>query len=110
MTGAIAIQLSPWQGAPLFVTNRTSSLSEDRIITAVEWRLSGIFRSKDLPIIPKLVAVGIHVHQGDFGPVNLWLNTLLAVSLIWPSVIGTISWWLRRPKREMGVPPKSAQS
>ena len=41
---------------------------------------------------------------------NLWLNTLLAVSLIWPSVIGTMSWWLRRPKREMGAPPKSAQS
>jgi hypothetical protein len=48
VTGAIAIQLSPWQGAPLFVTNRTSSLSEDRIITAVEWRRQRHF-SKQRP-------------------------------------------------------------
>jgi uncharacterized iron-regulated membrane protein len=110
VTGAIAIQLSPWQGAPLFVANRTSSLSDDRIITAdvSTGAISGDFRNRDLPVIPRLVAVGIHVHQGDFGLVNLWLNTLLAVSLIWLTVTGTISWWVRRPKRKVGVPPKSA--
>jgi uncharacterized iron-regulated membrane protein len=70
--------------------------------------ISGDFRNRDLPVIPRLVAVGIHVHQGDFGLVNLWLNTLLAVSLIWLTVTGTISWWVRRPKRKVGVPPKSA--
>jgi uncharacterized iron-regulated membrane protein len=109
VTGAIAIQLSPWQGARLFVTNRTSSLSDDRIITAdvSTGGISGDFRNRDFPIIPRLVAVGIHVHQGDFGVVNLWLNTLLAVSLIWLSVTGTISWWIRRPGSKMGVPPKS---
>ncbi|MGY8661799.1 PepSY domain-containing protein [Bradyrhizobium sp. UFLA05-109] len=107
VTGAIAIQLSPWRDAPLFVTNRTSSLSEDRIITAdpATGDIRGDFRHADLPIIPRIVAVGIHVHQGDFGPVNLWLNTLLAVSLIWLSVTGALSWWLRRPSGQLGVPP-----
>ena len=110
VTGTIAVQLSPWQGAPLFVTNRTSSLREDRIITAdvSTGSISGVFRNEDLPVIPRLVAVGIHVHQGDFGPVNLWLNTLLAFSLIWLSVTGALSWWIRRPKAKMGVPPKGA--
>ena len=110
VTGAIVIQLSTWQGSPLFVTNRTSSLSDDRIITAdvSTGVISSVFRNRDLPIIPRLVAVGIHVHQGDFGPTNLWLNTLLAASLIWLSVTGIISWWIRRPKGKIGAPPKSA--
>lgn len=109
VTGALAIQLSPWRDAPLFVTNRTSSLSEDRTVTAnaATGVVSGEFRNEDLPIIPRLVAGGIHVHQGDFGPVNLWLNRLLAVSLIWLSVTGTFSWWIRRPRGRLGAPPAS---
>ena len=107
VTGAIAIQLSPWQGAPLFVTNRVSSLLDDRTIIAdaATGKIDGDFRNRDFPIIPRLVAVGVHVHQGDFGPLNLWLNTLLAVSLIWLSATGVASWWIRRPKGQFGVPP-----
>jgi uncharacterized iron-regulated membrane protein len=107
MTGAITIQLSPWQGAPLFLTNRVSSLQEDRTITAdpATGKIRGDFHDSDLPIIPRLVVVGIHVHQGDFGPVNLWLNTLFAISLIWLSATGLASWWIRRPKGRLGVPP-----
>jgi uncharacterized iron-regulated membrane protein len=107
VTGAITIQLSPWQGAPLFLTNRVSSLQEDRTITAdpATGKIAGDFRNSDLPIIPRLVAVGVHVHQGDFGPVNLWLNTLFAISLMWLSATGLASWWIRRPKGQLGVPP-----
>ena len=107
VTGAIAIQLSPWHNAPLFMTNRTTSLSEDRIVTAdaARGKVIGDFRNEDLPAIPRMVAVGIHVHQGDFGPFNLWLNTLLAASLIWLAVTGVVSWWIRRPKGQFGAPP-----
>jgi uncharacterized iron-regulated membrane protein len=103
----LAIQLSPWPDAPLFVTNRTPSLSDDRIVTAdaSNGKITRDFRNEDLPIIPRLVAIGIHVHQGDFGPVNLWLNTLFAVSLIWLSATGIVSWWIRRPKGWIGIPP-----
>jgi len=107
VTGAMTIQLSPWQGAPLFLTNRVSSLQDDRTITAdpASGKIGGDFRDDDLPIIPRLVLVGIHVHQGDFGPLNLWLNTLLAISLVWLSITGLASWWIRRPKGRLGVPP-----
>ncbi len=107
VTGAITIQLSPWHGAPLFVTNQVSSLQKDRTITAdpASGKIGGDFRNKDLPIIPRLVAVGVHVHEGDFGPWNRWLNTLFAISLIWLSATGFASWWIRRPKGRLGVPP-----
>jgi PepSY-associated TM region len=52
-------------------------------------------------------AIGIHVHQGDFDPFNLWLNTLFAVSLIWLSATGIVSWWTRRPKGRIGVRPRA---
>jgi uncharacterized iron-regulated membrane protein len=106
VTGALTIQLSPWQGAPLFLTNRVSSLREDRTITAdpATGRIGGDFGDRDLPIIPLLVVVGIHVHQGDFGLVNLWLNTLFAISLMWLSATGLASWWIRRPKGRLGIP------
>lgn len=106
--GTITVQLSPWKDAPLFVANRTSSIWDDRIVTAysASGKLIGDFQNQDLPAIPRLVAVGIHVHQGDFGPVNVWLNTLLACSLIWLSITGIVSWWIRRPKGQSGVPPR----
>jgi uncharacterized iron-regulated membrane protein len=40
--------------------------------------------------IVQLAAIGIHVHQGDFGPSNLRLHTLVAVSLIWLSATGIV--------------------
>nr|WP_256460638.1 PepSY domain-containing protein [Bradyrhizobium sp. A19] len=105
--GTITVQMSPWQGAPLFVANRTSSLGDDRTLNAAPetGQISTDVRNADLPTIPRMVAVGIHVHQGDFGPINLWLNTSLAVALIWISVTGLISWWMRRPQGRIGIPP-----
>jgi uncharacterized iron-regulated membrane protein len=69
--------------------------------------VSGEFANPDLPIMPRRVALGVQVHQGDFGPINLWLNTAFALALLWLSATGTISWWTRRPKRSLGVPPKA---
>ena len=107
VTGTITIQLSPWHGAPLFVTNQVSSLKQDRTITAdpASGKIIGDFRNQDFPIIPRLVAIGVHVHQGDFGPLNLWLNTVFATCLIWLSATGLASWWIRRPKGQLGIPP-----
>ncbi|MBV9566279.1 MAG: PepSY domain-containing protein [Bradyrhizobium sp.] len=107
VTGTITVQMSPWHGAPLFVANRTSSLREDRIIHAdpATGHIDRTFRNEDLPVIPRVVAVGIHIHQGDFGLWNVWLNTLLAISLIWLTATGLLSWWIRRPKGKLGLPP-----
>jgi uncharacterized iron-regulated membrane protein len=106
--GALDIRLAPWPGAPLFVTNRDNTPSEDRTLTgqAKTGEITGDFRADDLPVIPRLVGLGIHLHQGDFGPVNRWLNTAFALSLVWLSVTGVVSWWIRRPRGKSGIPPK----
>jgi uncharacterized iron-regulated membrane protein len=108
VTGTLSVKLSPWPDAPLFVSNRSFSLADDRIVLgdAASGQLNGDFHHDDLPLVPRWVATGIHVHQGDFGAVNLWLNTALALSLIWLVITGATSWWVRRPKGRTGVPPK----
>jgi uncharacterized iron-regulated membrane protein len=106
--GTLDIRLAPWIGAPLFVTNRDNSPSEDRTLVAhaKTGEVTGDFHIADLPVIPRLVALGVHLHQGDFGQANLWLNTAFAFSLVWLSITGVASWWIRRPKRKSGIPPK----
>jgi uncharacterized iron-regulated membrane protein len=106
--GTLDIRLAPWTDAPLFVTNRDNAPSEDRTLLgeAKSGEVTGDFRNVDLPVIPRLVALGVHLHQGDFGQVNLWLNTAFALSLVWLSTTGVASWWIRRPKRKSSIPPK----
>jgi uncharacterized iron-regulated membrane protein len=108
MRGTLDIKLAPWPDAPLNIANRNNSPSDDRVIVADSrtGQLIGDYANDDLPTIPRLVALGVHLHQGDFGPVNVWINTAFACSLIWLSATGLASWWVRRPKGRMGVPPK----
>ena len=108
VVGTLDIRLAPWAGAPLFVSNRDNSPADDRTMLGdpKSGKVTGDFRNADLPVIPRLVAIGVHVHEGDFGPANLWLNTAFAISLVWLSVTGVLSWWIRRPKGGLGIPPK----
>jgi uncharacterized iron-regulated membrane protein len=106
--GTLDVRLAPWGGAPVFITNVNVLPSEDRTLLAdaADGQIRGDYTNADLPVIPRFVAVGIHVHQGDFGILSVWLNTAFAASLVWLSVTGLISWWMRRPARKLGVPPK----
>jgi uncharacterized iron-regulated membrane protein len=106
--GTLDIRLAPWPGAPVFMSNTHVSPSQDRTILAdpAAGALRGVFTDEQIPAIPRLVALGIHVHQADFGPVNIWLNTAFAASLIWLSVTGVLSWWKRRSAGTVGAPPK----
>jgi len=106
--GTLDIRLAPWPGAPLFMTNTHVSPSQDRTILAdpTAGAIRGVFSNEQIPVIPRLVALGIHVHQADFGPINIWLNTAFASSLIWLSITGVLSWWKRRPAGAVGAPPK----
>jgi uncharacterized iron-regulated membrane protein len=108
VTGTLDIRLAPWPNAPLFVVNRDNAPADDRTLLGdpKSGEVTGDFRHADLPVIPRLVSIGVHVHEGDFGPANLWLNTAFAMSLVWLSVTGVLSWWIRRPKRGAGIPPK----
>ena len=68
------------------MTNRAFSLADDRTVggggDAASGRLAGTSVTDDLPLVPRLVATGVHVCEGDFGPGTLWLNTAFAASLI----------------------------
>lgn len=90
------------------MTNIRVLPSQDRTLLAdpVGGAIRGDFTNEQLPVIPRLVALGIHVHQADFGAINVWLNTAFAASLIWLSATGVLSWWSRRPAGAAGAPPR----
>lgn len=108
ISGTLIIRLAPWPKAPLFLMNRDGSPSDDRVLhaDAKTGKITGDFLRSESPIIPRIVGFGIHVHQGDFGRVNLWLNTAFVLSLLWLTVTGVVSWWIRKPPRGLGIPPK----
>lgn len=106
--GTLDIRLAPWPGAPLFMSNTGVAPSQDRTLLADPDKglIRGDYTNQQIPVIPRLVALGVHVHQADFGPVNVWLNTAFAASLIWLTVTGVLSWWKRRPAGKVGAPPR----
>ena len=73
---------------------------------------SGAVRTRvtwsDFPLLPKLVALGVDLHQGTyFGRANQIFNTLVATSLVWLSVTGFIGWYRRRPSTGgLAAPPR----
>jgi len=106
--GTLDIRLAPWPGAQLYMSNTHVLPSQDRTLLAdpTAGDIRGDFKNEQIPVIPRLVAMGIHVHQADFGPINVWLNTAFAGSLIWLCITGVLSWWNRRPAGRVSAPPK----
>ena len=57
------------------------------------------------PALPRAVAIGVDLHEGSFfGRANQWFNTLVSLALVWISLTGLLSWWLRRPRGKLGAP------
>jgi uncharacterized iron-regulated membrane protein len=105
--GTLDIRLAPEPDAPFFVTTLDDAATDRTLLgDAKSGTMIGDFGERDLPVIPRLVALGVHVHQADFGPLNRWLNTAFALSLIWLSITGVLSWWIRRPRGSLGIPEK----
>jgi uncharacterized iron-regulated membrane protein len=108
ITQTLSVRLAPWPGAPLHLSNRNGPPSADRVLLG-DPKTGAVTRDAmraDQPLIPRMVGFGIHIHQGDFGLWNLWMNTAFALSLVWLTVTGIASWWIRRPQRSLGVPRK----
>lgn len=69
------------------------------VLTKVTWA--------DIPTIPRLVSLGIDLHEGRFfGRLNQVFNTLFALALVWLSVTGFMGWYKRRPNGGLSAPPK----
>jgi uncharacterized iron-regulated membrane protein len=106
--GTLDIRLSPWDGAGWWLANVRTTAPDHTILAAPDTgRIVSDVTSPEIPAVPRFVAFGIHVHQGDFGPFNLWLNTLFALSLVWLTVTGIASWWIRRPKGRIAPSPRA---
>ena len=108
VAGTLDIRLSPLADSPWWLAN-VHTTDSDHTLTAdaATGAVSADVTNDQLPAIPRFVAFGVHVHQGDFGLWNVWLNTLFALSLVWLSVTGIVSWWIRRPKGRIAPPPKT---
>ena len=106
--GTLDVRLAPWPNAPVFITNTRVLPSQDRTLLAdaSSGAIRGDYNNADLPAIPRFVALGVHVHQADFGAANVWLNTAFAMSLVWLTVTGALSWWNRRPRGKLAAPPR----
>ena len=109
--GTLDIRLSPWANAGWWLANVRTTAPDHTLQAAPNTgRIVSDVASPEIPAIPRFVAFGIHVHQGDFGPLNLWLNTLFALSLVWLTVTGIMSWWIRRPRGQFAPPPRTNAS
>lgn len=62
----------------------------------------------DYTIYAKGMAVGIALHEGDMGLLNLILNSAFCFSVLLVSASGLILWWKRRPAsaRSLAAPPR----
>jgi len=62
----------------------------------------------DYAIYAKAMAVGIALHEGDMGILNLVLNTVFCLSVLLVSSSGLILWWKRRPASasNLSAPPR----
>ncbi len=63
---------------------------------------------QDFGFIPKLVALGVDLHEGSlFGRANQIVNTVMSLGLIWLSITGIVLWVQRRPaKSGLAAPAK----
>lgn len=106
--GLLEVRLAPEENADWWLANSQTVAADHTIIAnAASGVIAHDVTSDQLPAIPRMVAFGIHVHQGDFGAWNIWLNTAFAFSLVWLSVTGIASWWTRRPKGTLSAPPRT---
>jgi uncharacterized iron-regulated membrane protein len=98
VVGTLQIRLSPEAGSDWWIHNTDCAPGQDRYLDVPEHRN---------PFMVRLIDAGVHLHQGDFGAINRWGNTLVAATLIWMSVTGLCSWWMRRPRGAPIAPPRS---
>lgn len=64
----------------------------------------------DYSLMAKGMAAGIALHQGDAGILNIVLNTLFCLAVLFIAVSGVVMWWLRRPQgvARLAAPPMPA--
>ena len=65
-------------------------------------------RFADYAVYAKAMAVGIALHEGDMGILNLILNSIFCLLILLVSASGLVLWWKRRPASatNLAAPPR----
>ncbi|MGQ0503329.1 MAG: PepSY-associated TM helix domain-containing protein [Panacagrimonas sp.] len=110
LAGPLDVNLDDRPDAALSLRNRMPRSSQE-VALAFD-RYSRVLRVRtgwaDYPAVPRAVATGVDLHEGSFfGRANQWFNTLVSLSLVWMSLTGLLSWWLRRPRGRLAAPPRT---
>ena len=106
------IRISLPQGRPegVYTVMKMAARTWDRHAVALDRYTGEVVGKKewsDKPIIPKIVATGVDLHEGRFfGRANQIINLIVAMSLIFMAMTGFVMWWKRRPKGKLAAPPK----
>lgn len=108
------LEIQPRSGdAPIGITLRQGRSSDERVLQIDRYRGVVLARVgwQDYPLIPKVVATGVDLHEGTFfGRANQWFNTAVVAALYWLAITGLIGWYRRRPARGLAAPPRVPSS
>jgi uncharacterized iron-regulated membrane protein len=68
-------------------------------------------RFADYSLAGKAMAIGIPLHEGDYGWASVAFNTLFCLTVIFIAVSGVVMWWQRRPSgaARLAAPPLPAE-
>lgn len=98
-----------WTVASTTIGGDTRELGGDRIVhlDAATGNVLADIRFEDYPLVGKLMAAGIPLHQGDTGFVNLVVNVSFCLAVIAMAAAAVAAWWARRPRgsRRLVPPP-----
>lgn len=105
--GDIELRIGRNQG-PITVTEKTTGRSADERTLSLArdtGRVLGRVNWSDYPLLPKLIATGVDLHEGSFfGAANRVFNTLVVAGLFWLVGTGLIGWYQRRPGQGLSPP------
>lgn len=80
---------------------------QDRIthIDSETGNILGDISFHEYPLLGKIMAASIPLHQGDLGVINLLINGLFCLSFILLAVSGVVMWWSRKPAGQFRLQP-----
>ena len=107
MPGDLEVKLDGAPDSALSVRNRMPRAAQETALAFDRWSRAPLVQTTwaDYPAVPRAVATGVDLHEGSFfGRANQWFNTIVSLALVWISLTGFLSWWLRRPKGKLAAP------
>lgn len=111
LAGSLEIGIGSAPDAAIVIRNQQPRSSQETAVAFDRYSRALLVKTTwaDYPPIPRAVSTGVDLHEGHFfGRANQWFNTLTALALLWISITGLLSWWLRRPRGRLAPPPRNA--